>query len=301
MADGELEETEVQGDAPTCRSVPAEGARGRGASRSSENGWIGIHRPLLDDDADAAVGAGLHRGDRSTRPRPTSTRPTRGCRWSRCRPAAPARSTTWLFAGAKVWSILRDYQDEKPINGFVDAIDWGWFFFLTKPIFRVLHEMHKLIGNMGLAIIGLTFVIKLHPLPAGLQVLRLDVEDEGSCSREMEKIKERVGDDRMKMQQEMMALYKREKVNPAAGCLPILLQIPIFFSLYKVIFVTIELRHAPFFGWIQDLSAPDPTSVLNLFGLLPWAAPGPTSVARRSSRSASGRSCSASRCGCSRS
>ena len=117
----------------------------------------------------------------------------------------------------------------------------------------------------------------------------------------MEKIKESAGDDRMKMQQEMMALYKREKVNPAAGCLPILLQIPIFFSLYKVIFVTIELRHAPFFGWIQDLSAPDPTSVLNLFGLLPWAAPGPTSAARRSSRSGSGRSCSASRCGCSRS
>ena len=97
---------------------------------------------------------------------------------------------------------------------------------------------------------------------------------------EMEKIKERVGDDRMKMQQEVMALYKREKVNPAAGCLPILLQIPIFFSLYKVIFVTIELRHAPFFGWIQDLSAPDPTSILNLFGLLPWAAPGPRQLPR---------------------
>ena len=98
-----------------------------------------------------------------------------------------------------------------------------------------------------------------------------------------------------------MALYKREKVNPAAGCLPILLQIPIFFSLYKVIFVTIELRHAPFFGWIRDLSAPDPTSWINLFGLLPWAAPEPGSVARASSPSASGRSCSASRCGCSRS
>ena len=118
----------------------------------------------------------------------------------------------------------------------------------------------------------------------------------------MEKIKERAGDDRMKMQQEVMALYKREKVNPAAGCLPILLQIPIFFSLYKVIFVTIELRHAPFFGWIQrPLARPTRPRSLNLFGLLPWAAPGHDQPARASCRSASGRSCSASRCGCSRS
>ena len=185
--------------------------------------------------------------------------------------------TTGLFAGAKVWSILRDYQDEKPIKGFVDAIDWGWFFFLTKPIFRVLHEMHKLIGNMGLAIIGLTFVIKLILFPLAYKSY-VSMSKMKALQPEMEKIKERAGDDRMKMQQEVMALYKREKVNPAAGCLPILLQIPIFFSLYKVIFVTIELRHAPFFGWIQDLSAPDPTSILNLFGLLPFAAPGPTSA-----------------------
>ena len=118
---------------------------------------------------------------------------------------------------------------------------------------------------------------------------------------EMEKIKERVGDDRMKMQQEMMALYKREKVNPAAGCLPILLQIPIFFSLYKVIFVTIELRHAPFFGWIRDLSAPDPTSWIEPLRTAALGGARPRPACSASSRSGSGRSCSASRCGCSRS
>ncbi|MFO1140994.1 MAG: membrane protein insertase YidC [Amaricoccus sp.] len=185
--------------------------------------------------------------------------------------------TSGLFAGAKVWSILRDYQDTKPIKGFVDAIDWGWFFFLTKPIFRVLHEMHKLIGNMGIAIIGLTFIIKLILFPLAYKSY-VSMSKMKALQPEMEKLKAAAGDDRVKMQQEMMALYKRERVNPAAGCLPIVLQIPIFFSLYKVIFVTIELRHAPFFGWIQDLSAPDPTSILNLFGLLPFAAPGPTSA-----------------------
>ena len=195
---------------------------------------------------------------------------------------------------------IRDYQDDSGIDRFVDAIDWGWFFFLTKPIFMALHYLHLWIGNMGVAIIALTFIIKALLFPLAYKSY-VSMSKMKVLQPEMEKIKERAGDDRMKMQQEMMALYKKEKVNPAAGCLPILLQIPIFFSLYKVIFVTLELRHAPFFGWIQDLSAPDPTSILNLFGLLPWDAPGPTSIARRSCRSASGRSCWASRCGCSRS
>ncbi len=187
-----------------------------------------------------------------------------------------AESTTHLFAGAKEWATIRAYQDDLGIDRFVDSIDWGWFFFLTKPIFRVLHEMHKLIGNMGLAIIGLTLIIKLLLFPLAYKSY-VSMSKMKLLQPEMEKIKERVGDDRVKQQQEIMALYKREKVNPAAGCLPIFLQIPIFFSLYKVIFVTIELRQAPFFGWIRDLSAPDPTSILNLFGLLPWAAPAVTS------------------------
>lgn len=183
---------------------------------------------------------------------------------------------TSLFAGAKEWEAIRHYQDANGVQQFVDSIDWGWFFFLTKPIFQVLHFMNSLIGNMGWAIIALTVVIKalLFPLAYKSYVSMARMKE---LQPEMEKLKERAGDDRQKLQQEMMKLYKERKVNPASGCLPILLQIPIFFSLYKVIFVTIELRHAPFFGWIHDLSAPDPTSFLNLFGLLPWNAPDPAS------------------------
>jgi YidC/Oxa1 family membrane protein insertase len=191
-------------------------------------------------------------------------------------PGAEAEASTYLFAGPKEWEEIRDYQNNLGIDRFVDSIDWGWFFFLTKPIFLALHYLHGLIGNMGVAIIVLTLGIKALLFPLAYKSY-VSMSKMKMLQPEMERIKEQVGDDRVKMQQEVMALYKREKVNPAAGCLPILLQIPIFFSLYKVIFVTLELRHAPFFGWIQDLSAPDPTSILNLFGLLPWAAPGPTS------------------------
>ena len=158
------------------------------------------------------------------------------------------------------------------IDRFIDAIDWGWFFFLTKPIFWVLHNMHQILGNMGVSIIALTLIIKLLLFPLAYKSY-VSMSKMKQLQPEMEKIKERTGDDRMKMQQEVMALYKTKKVNPAAGCLPIVLQIPIFFSLYKVIFVTLELRQAPFFGWIHDLSRPDPTSILNLFGLLPWDTP----------------------------
>jgi YidC/Oxa1 family membrane protein insertase len=192
-------------------------------------------------------------------------------------PGATAEVSTWFFAGAKEWSLLRAYQDNLQIALFVDAIDWGWFWFLTKPIFMALHWLHGFIGNMGVAIIALTFIIKALLFPLAYKSY-VSMSRMKALQPEMEAIKERAGDDRMKMQQEVMALYKKEKVNPAAGCLPILLQIPIFFSLYKVIFVTLELRHAPFFGWIHDLSAPDPTSWINLFGLLPFAAPGPTSL-----------------------
>jgi YidC/Oxa1 family membrane protein insertase len=184
--------------------------------------------------------------------------------------------TTSLFAGAKEWSTIRDYQDNNNIVQFVDSIDWGWFFFLTKPIFQVLHWLNGLVGNMGLAIIGLTLLIKalLFPLAYKSYVSMARMKE---LQPEMEKLKKRCGDDKQLMQKEMMKLYKEKKANPAAGCLPILLQIPIFFSLYKVIFVTIELRQAPFFGWIQDLAKPDPTSLLNLFGLLPYPPPSPES------------------------
>ena len=187
-----------------------------------------------------------------------------------------ATVTTQLFAGAKEWEILRDYEAQG-VYKFIDSIDWGWFFFLTKPIFWVLHHLNILIGNMGIAIIGLTLLIKalLFPLAYKSYVSMAKMKE---LQPQMEQLKKDAGDDRQKLQRNMMELYKREKVNPAAGCLPILMQIPIFFSLYKVIFVTLELRHAPFFGPFQDLSAPDPTSLYNLYGLLPWAAPEPGTV-----------------------
>ncbi len=187
-------------------------------------------------------------------------------------PGAKSAVNTRLFAGAKEWETIRHYQNEGGVDRFIDSIDWGWFYFLTKPIFWLLHHLHALIGNMGWAIIALTLIIKavLFPLAYKSYVSMAKMKE---LQPQMEKIKEEAGDDRQKMQKLMMELYKREKVNPASGCLPILLQIPIFFSLYKVIFVTIELRHAPWIGWIRDLSAPDPSSILNLFGLLPFDPP----------------------------
>ena len=161
----------------------------------------------------------------ASRPRGSSPAPRNGRR------SAPTRTT----AG---------------IAGFIDSIDWGWFYFLTKPIFAVLHWLNALIGNMGLAIIALTFVLKFLVLPLAYKSY-VSMARMKELQPEMEALKERAGEDKQKLQREMMQLYKDKKVNPAAGCLPILIQIPIFFSLYKVIFVTIELRHAPFFGWLQ--------------------------------------------------
>ncbi len=187
-------------------------------------------------------------------------------------PGSKAEISSFLFAGAKEWEVIKGYEANPGIARFVDSIDWGWFYFLTKPIFRLLHWLHGFIGNMGWSIIALTFILKLLVFPLARKSY-VSMARMKELQPEMEAIKERTGDDRMKYQQEVMALYKTNKVNPAAGCLPVLLQIPIFFSLYKVIFVTIELRHAPWLGWIHDLSAPDPSSILNLFGLLPFAAP----------------------------
>ena len=187
-------------------------------------------------------------------------------------PGAVLSASSYLFAGAKRWEVIKGYEEAPGISGFVDSIDWGWFYFLTKPIFRVLHWLHGFIGNMGWSIIALTFILKLIVFPLARKSY-ISMAKMKELQPQMEALKERTGDDRAKFQKEMMELYKREKVNPAAGCLPVLLQIPIFFSLYKVIFVTIELRHAPWLGWIRDLSAPDPSSLLNLFGLLPFASP----------------------------
>ncbi len=179
--------------------------------------------------------------------------------------------TTQLFAGAKKWETIRDYESAG-IHNFLDAIDWGFLSFLTKPMFWLLYTINGFVGNMGWSILVLTLLIKAVLLPLAYKSY-VSMAKMKALQPQMEEIKERAGDDKQKMQKDVMQLYKTEKVNPASGCLPILLQIPIFFSLYKVIFVTIELRHAAWFGWIQDLSAPDPSSILNLFGLLPYAIP----------------------------
>ncbi len=205
-----------------------------------------------------------------------------------------AEVTTQLFAGAKEAEAISYYENAEPgflaglfgaeqdtdrpqVQRFIDSIDWGWFYFLTKPLFWLLHWLNATIGNMGVAIICLTLVVKaaLFPLAYKSYVSMARMKE---LQPEMEKLKEAAGDDREKLQKGMMELYKKNKVNPASGCLPIILQIPIFFSLYKVIFVTLELRHAPFFGWLNDLSAPDSSTILNLYGLLPNAAPEPESI-----------------------
>lgn len=192
-------------------------------------------------------------------------------------PGTTVSIQTRLFAGAKEWATIRAYEDDEGVTKFIDSIDWGLFFFLTKPIFTVLHWLNGFIGNMGFAIIGLTLLIKalLFPLAYKSYVSMAKMKE---LQPKMEELKKAAGDDKQKIQKDMMELYKKEKVNPASGCLPILLQIPIFFSLYKVIFVTMELRQAPFIGWIKDLSMPDPSSILNLFGLLNTPVPGPESI-----------------------
>jgi YidC/Oxa1 family membrane protein insertase len=187
-------------------------------------------------------------------------------------PGGSASAESKLFAGAKVVQIIDAYKDKFGIEQFDLMIDWGWFYFLTKPLFYLLEFIKSLIGNFGAAILIVTVLVKLVLFPLANKSYA-SMSKMKKLQPEMEKIKERVKDDRMKMQQEMMELYKREKVSPVSGCLPVVVQIPVFFALYKVIYTTIELRHAPFFGWIQDLSAGDPTTIFNLFGLIPWAPP----------------------------
>ena len=151
-------------------------------------------------------------------------------------------------------------------------IDWGWFPFITKPLFQALDFFYRLVGNFGIAILIVTVLVKLAFFPLANKSYS-SMSKMKKLQPEMKRIQERYAEDRMKQQQAMMDLYKKEKVNPMAGCLPILIQIPVFFALYKVIFVTIEMRQAPFFGWFQDLSAPDPTTIFNIFGLIPWTPP----------------------------
>ncbi|MCX7338565.1 MAG: membrane protein insertase YidC [Alphaproteobacteria bacterium] len=178
----------------------------------------------------------------------------------------------YVFAGAKVLQILDQYEEKMGFDHFDLAVDFGWFYFVTKPLFYVLDFLRQILGNMGLAIIVLTVFVKLLFYPLANKSFK-SMARMKALQPHIERIKEKHGDDKMRVNQEMMELYKREKINPVAGCLPMLIQAPIFFCLYKVFFVTIEMRHAPFYLWIHDLSAPDPTSFFNLFGLLPFDPP----------------------------
>ena len=179
---------------------------------------------------------------------------------------------SYVFAGAKEVPLIDNYIKTLKVNKLDLSVDFGWFYFLTKPLFYALNFLSVLFSNFGVGIIILTIFIRILLFPLANKSFK-SMNSMRILTPEIKKIRERYKDDRNRMNQEMFALYKEKKINPAAGCLPILIQIPIFFALYKVLFVSIEMRHAPFFGWIKDLSAPDPTSIFNLFGLIPWDPP----------------------------
>ena len=181
-------------------------------------------------------------------------------------------SEVHLFAGAKEVKLLDKYEAEYGIANFDLAVDFGWFYFLTKPFFYALSWLHGVVGNFGVAILVFTVAVKAVFFPLANKSYK-SMAKMRELTPKMQTLREQYADDKQRLNQEMMALYKKEKVNPASGCLPILIQIPVFFALYKVLFVSIEMRHAPFYGWIHDLSAPDPTTLFNLFGLIPWTPP----------------------------
>ena len=167
---------------------------------------------------------------------------------------------------------MQRYESEDGIKQFDLLIDWGWFFFITKPLFHLMEAINSIVHNFGVTILILTVLVRLAFFPLANKQFA-SMAKMKKLQPQIEQLRERFKDDKARQQQELMDLYKKEKVNPIAGCLPVLLQLPVFFALYKVLFITIDMRQAPFFGWIKDLSAPDPTSLFNLFGLLPFAAP----------------------------
>ena len=187
-------------------------------------------------------------------------------------PSSSGSNELKLFVAAKEVETIDNYAANEGINKFDLVIDWGWFYFFTKPLFFVIDYLFKYSGNFGLAIVIITIAIRLIFFPLANYSFR-SMAKMKAVQPEMMRLKELHKEDKVKLQQEMMALYRKEKINPASGCLPILIQIPFFFAIYKMLFISLEMRHQPFFGWIKDLSDKDPTSIFNLFGLIPWDPP----------------------------
>jgi YidC/Oxa1 family membrane protein insertase len=238
---------------------------------STTGGWIGFTDKYwlvsLVPDQEQAVNAGFQRGDHADVYQADFTGSEQVVP-----PQGSVAITKRLFAGAKELRLLENYQSTLGIPLFDHAIDFGWFDFLTKRIFQALDFFNHLLGNFGLAILLLTVIIKLLFFPLANKSYRA-MSKMKLLQPEIQKLRERFADDKQRLNQEVMALYSRSGANPMAGCLPIVIQIPVFFALYKVLYVTIEMRGAPFYGWIHDLSQRDPTSFVNLFGLLPYAVP----------------------------
>ena len=236
-------------------------------------GWIGITdkywaAAVIPDQKDAFKGRFSVSGENQPKNYQTDTLDAS----QTVAPGASVDIVSHIFAGAKEVDTINNYQTGLGIKSFDLLIDWGWFYFITKPLFRVIDYFYKLTGNFGIAIIIVTVLLKGLFFPLANRSY-MSMAKMKKAQPQLAAIKERFPDDKQKQQEATMALYKTEKINPVSGCLPMVVQIPVFFALYKVIFITIEMRQAPFFGWIRDLSTPDPTSVFNLFGLLPFTPP----------------------------
>jgi YidC/Oxa1 family membrane protein insertase len=251
------------------------GADERIEERQGQGGWFGVTdhywlTAIIPDQAERVSAYFDSRTENNVNDYRTAYRG----QWREVPAGGEATYTQRLFAGAKQVEVLQQYQADMTIPRFDDAVDWGNFWFLTRPFFLwLLKPLSELVGNFGLGILLTTVVVKLLLFPLVYQSFKSMAKMRGLAPK-MKEIQERYAADKARQQQEIMRLYQTEKINPISGCLPILLQIPVFYALYKTLTVTIEMRHAPFFGWINDLSARDPTSIFNLFGLLPFDVPG---------------------------
>ena len=246
------------------------GKREKNSAKSTDGGWVGntdkYWLVALIPDQNKDFNAEIYRrGDETSEKFYTNYFHN----WTALQAGASYEEKSRLFAGAKKVSLLDHYTEVEDVKMLNYAIDWGMFYFLTKPIFYLLEILYAFAGNFGIAILLLTAIVKLALFPLANKGYK-SMNKMKVLQPKMQALKEKYGDDKTKMQQATMELYKKEKVNPVSGCLPMFLQFPVFFALYKVLYVTIDMRHAPFFGWIKDLSGPDTMLVTNLFGILPW-------------------------------